>query len=112
MATSWPAKRGQVETETDDTSLRTFPSMQAVVSFGFDLTPSLRAVNDRRTIRGRIRKIYLTVTPAPRGSVDESNVKLIFQIRPRIQPCEGVTLLCRSLSYFLRSFKFPLCASK
>ncbi len=32
--------RGQVETETDDTSLRTFRSMQAVVSFGFDLTPS------------------------------------------------------------------------
>ena len=34
--------RGQVETETDDTSLRTFRSLQAVVSFGFDLTPSDR----------------------------------------------------------------------
>ncbi|HXH95203.1 MAG TPA: hypothetical protein VNN25_26750 [Thermoanaerobaculia bacterium] len=32
--------RGQVETETDDTSLRTLRSMQPVVSFGFDLTPS------------------------------------------------------------------------
>src|ERR1019366_6392543 len=35
--------RGQVETETDDTSLRTFRSIQPVVSFGFD--PFLRTID-------------------------------------------------------------------
>ncbi len=39
--------RGQVETESDDASVRTFRSMQPVVTFGFDLTPSTQELPDR-----------------------------------------------------------------